>query len=312
MSTFTAGRENGAGSHRRPRGYDLIWRPQAKTRALIGQVETVLEEYQDHLPLSVRQIFYRLVATVGYEKTELAYQRLSECLVRARRAKLIPFAAIRDDGERSLWVPWHESPEDFWDETAERMRRYRRDRQAGQQQHIELWCESAGMLDQLERVAGQFSVTAYTSGGFLSLTAVKHIADRACDRNVPTVLLHVGDLDPSGESVFTALAEDTAAFVEADRSIHIQRVEAVRVALTREQVDEHDLPTAPAKASDKRTASWAGETCQLEALAPDVLASIVEEAIRSRMDDAKLAAQIAAEHSERVELLHALPAGTSA
>ena len=39
---------------RRVRG----WRPQAKTRALLEQVDEVLELYADHLPLTVRQIFY--------------------------------------------------------------------------------------------------------------------------------------------------------------------------------------------------------------------------------------------------------------
>ena len=43
---------------------------------LLGQVEAVLDEYADYLPLTVRQIFYRLVGAYGYEKTERAYARL--------------------------------------------------------------------------------------------------------------------------------------------------------------------------------------------------------------------------------------------
>ena len=50
------------------------------------------------LPLTVRQIFYRLVGAHGYDKTEQAYARLGEHLNRARRAGLIEFDAIRDDG----------------------------------------------------------------------------------------------------------------------------------------------------------------------------------------------------------------------
>jgi hypothetical protein len=91
---ITAGRENGRA---RPKGY-APWRPHRKTRLLLEQVEGVIDEYADHLPLTVRQIFYRLVGQYGYEKTELAYNRLVEALVRARRAQMIDFNVIRDDG----------------------------------------------------------------------------------------------------------------------------------------------------------------------------------------------------------------------
>src|SRR2546430_3008194 len=94
MSNITAGRNNG---RKRPKGY-APWRPQGPSRAIIAWVEAVLDEYYDHLPLTVRQIFYRLVGAYGYDKTEAAYGRLAEKLVRARRARLIPFDSIRDDG----------------------------------------------------------------------------------------------------------------------------------------------------------------------------------------------------------------------
>lgn len=57
---FTAGRENG---RRRPRGY-ADWRPQAATKALLGDVEDVLDRYREHLPLTIRQVFYALVITM--------------------------------------------------------------------------------------------------------------------------------------------------------------------------------------------------------------------------------------------------------
>jgi hypothetical protein len=60
----------------RPRGFIDDWTPQAATMALIDQVKTVLAEYRDQLPLTLRQIFYRLVGAYEYEKTEKAYKRL--------------------------------------------------------------------------------------------------------------------------------------------------------------------------------------------------------------------------------------------
>lgn len=305
---FTARRVNG---RRRPRGY-APWRPQRKTRDLLEVVLQVLGEYVEQLPLTVRQVFYRLVALGAVEKTERAYANLAEHLVRARRASLVPFDVIRDDGVVTYSERWHAGPEDFWDDTARRMRAYRRDRQAGQRQRLELWCEAAGMAPQLAKVADRYSVPVKSSGGFLSLTAVRLIAERALERNVPTLLLHVGDLDPSGESIFDALAADAAAFVESDRVILPQRVEAVRVALTGQQVADHGLPTAPAKGSDTRSRTWLGGTCQLEALPPDALASIVKQAIEDRLDRSVYEREVDREWADRYEIALGLPSGETA
>jgi hypothetical protein len=167
------------------------------------------------------------------------------------------------------------------------------------------------MLHQLNRVAEPYSVPVFSAGGFASLTATRLIADRALDRSVPTVVLHVGDFDPSGESIFEAITQDAAAFVEADRVIAPQRIEARRVALTREQVAEHELPTAPAKTTDGRSKNWRGETCQLEALPPDVLADIVNEAISDELDLDRYAGVLELERGDRAELLALPPGGES-
>jgi hypothetical protein len=305
VSEITAGRENG---HRRPKGYDLDYSPHGKTRAILDQVGEIIEEYEDHLPLSVRQIFYRLVGHYQYPKTELAYAGLAEKLVRARRAKLIPFDAIRDDGIVTIKDTYYGSIEDFHDETGRRARNYRRDRQEGQPQYIEVWCEAAGMLGQLNRVARKTSIPVYSCGGFGSLTGNYEIARRALARDVPTVILHVGDYDPSGESIFESMTADAAAFVEVDRVIHTCALIPVRVALTADQVEEYDLPTAPAKKSDTRSKNWTGGTCQLEALAPDDLAEIVEDAIAEWLDFDVYKKALQQEESDRASLL-ALPPG---
>ena len=81
----------------RVRGF-APWSPRGATLQLLDQVRGVLDEYEDYLPLTIRQIFYRLVGAHSYEKTEQAYGRLCEHLNRARRARLISMDVIRDDG----------------------------------------------------------------------------------------------------------------------------------------------------------------------------------------------------------------------
>ena len=81
----------------RPRGF-IDWRPQQRTVELLEAVQTVLEEYVEQLPLTIRQIFYRLVGRGLTDKTEKGYNRQVEHIGNARRARMIDMGAIRDDG----------------------------------------------------------------------------------------------------------------------------------------------------------------------------------------------------------------------
>jgi hypothetical protein len=50
-----------------PRGF-APWRPQVETSVRLDQVNEILEEYKDNLPLTCRQIFYRMVGAYQYPK----------------------------------------------------------------------------------------------------------------------------------------------------------------------------------------------------------------------------------------------------
>lgn len=293
----------------RPKGI-APWNPDAASVALLKQVNSILEEYEQHLPLTARQIFYRLVGQYGYDKTEHAYSRLCEKLVRARRALLVPFASIRDDGTTVRSPAGYDDVEDFWQVIRGAGKRFRRHRQAGQPVFIELSCEASGMVPQMVQVAFPYSVPVYSGSGFNSLTAIKEVADRALGRDVPTVLLHVGDFDPSGVAIFDSLGGDAALFVSQiadmvknpdDYSVDTQagvdrlcpyvdvqpdaELRPVRVALTDDQVDTYELDTAPPKRTDSRSANWPySYTAQAEALPPDTLADLVRSAIQQHLD----------------------------
>jgi hypothetical protein len=196
----------------RPRGYIQNYRPQAKTRALLDDADVVLREYREHWPLTVRQIYYRLVGAKGYPKTEAFYNTLCHHLANCRRARVIPFSAIRDDGVTTVDMQHFNDEEHFKEHIRLLGERYIRNKLSAQSIHIEVWCEAAGMIFQLADVAHRYSVEVYSSSGFDSLTAKKNLADRICRIGKPAVILHLGDYDPSGESIFESVAEDVAAF----------------------------------------------------------------------------------------------------
>jgi hypothetical protein len=283
----------------RPRGF-APWRPQAETLALLARVRHVLDEYRDHLPLTCRQVFYRLVATAGYPKEEAAYSRLCEALNRARRAGLIGFEAIRDDGATALEPEAYSSVEGFLATVRRAAEGFRLDRQAGQPVRLWLMCEASGMTPMLARVAHLYGVPVLSNGGFDSLTA-KH--DLACDLAAAMAAgqaaeaLHIGDHDPSGCHVYASLAEDVTAMVEAKIGAEPT---FTRLAVTPTQVADWGLPTAPPKATDRR--AFTGETVQAEAIPPDVLSALVEQAILDRQDAEIRRAVIAREEAERLRL----------
>jgi hypothetical protein len=292
----------------RHRGYIPNYRPQAKTQQLLEQAQAVLDEYRKFWPLTCRQIFYRMVGAHGYDKTEAAYGRLCHHLANARRGKLIPFDAIRDDGVTTYSLGHFDDRDAFLRHVRRLGEGYTRNRLAAQEIHMEVWCEAAGMLPQLHRVAERFSVPVYSSGGFDSLTAKKRLADRICDMEKEAIILHLGDYDPSGVSIFDSVAADVTAFVMADRPHGLVSVEFERVALTSEQVQGHGLPEAPAKASDSRSKTWTGGTCQLEALPPDAIASILKAAIERRIDWGQFNADLEAQAHDRLMIGGLLPA----
>jgi hypothetical protein len=288
------------------RGYTK-YNPQGKNAYWLNCARQVLNEYRDNWPLTVRQIFYRLVASFEYPKLEKNYQALSQMIARARRAHpiggsgAIPFEAIRDDTMRT------ENPFHFEDgengyrrymlQVAEQ---FRLNRQDDQERVIELWCEAGGMVPTMADIADPFGIKVSSGGGYDSVTSKHQLACRARDRfndeGRGTLVLHVGDFDGSGEDMFNVLHEDCLTmFMQWGCPEH--GFEVTRVALTENQVREYNVETAPPKPSDSRTEGFLNRyyglanelgtddiSAQLEALTPPELTTLITAEIEEQMN----------------------------
>lgn len=259
------------------------WNPRSETRHWMSCVLEILQVYRDYWPLTIRQIFYRLVANYEYEKTEQAYGRLINYLGRARRAGWIPFEAIRDDGAIVRESFGYDSPQDWAAAVQDSANRFRLTRMNDQDVRVDVFCEAAGMVPLLSNAVEKYGVHVYSGGGFNSLTTVKATAARITADERDTVILNFGDCDPSGESIFESFRQDVEMFCSQETGGFVQ-VEFKRVALTEEQVDDMGIPTAPPKATDSRSKNWVGDTAQLEAIPPDDLTQMAIDAVEAELD----------------------------
>lgn len=269
------------------------YKPLGKRKRILGHVREVLETYSSLLPLTVRQIYYRLVAThPEYPKEQKFYRTLVNTLALARRGGLIDFDAIRDDGVRTEHCgTGFRSLDDFKEYIGHYARGYTRDKHMDQPRQVFVLCEAAGMVPQIVRACGDYPVTVKSSGGMDSVTAKYDLA-RECSRK-DSVVLHVGDYDPTGLSIFHQLALDVRQMMEdhcREEEIRTPLYDCRRVTILEDHVSRFGLLTGKTKTSDDAKAWYPGiagninATCEAEALPPDVLIQLVKEAVAAEID----------------------------
>jgi hypothetical protein len=287
------------------------WKPQKRTEPLLRDIEAVLEEYRAYLPLTVRQVFYRLVGK-GYPKTEKFCSSVGDICTRARRSGRIPFSSIRDDGvsRQGGESLTYESPEAFYRAHEQLYNYYTRSWHADQPLAVSVLCEAAGMVPMIEAAVEDYRIEVASSSGLDSLT-VKHDLFRAAlwreeVFGQATILLHLGDHDPSGWWMHKSMAEDLEAFCR-DRD-HDGLIELRRVALTPAQIQDHGIAPQPDAVRPTNSHSRAflerglEPAAQLEAIPPDRLTAIIRQAVESTLDLDVLRASQAQERLEHAQV----------
>lgn len=266
-------------------------RSKAEMEVLRGAISELL--YEDN-PMTVRQVYYRLVTTGAIEKTEQEYKgTVVRLLTEMRRAGDLPFEWIADN---TRWMRKPRTHSSLHDMLASSARTYRRSIWQDQSDYVEVWLEKEALAGVLYHETERWDVPLMVTRGYPSLSFIHGAAEsiNACAK--PTYLYYFGDHDPSGLDI-TRSVEEGIRELAPDAEIYFERV-----AVTREQIDEYDLPTRPTKKTDARSRHFAGESVEVDAIPPADLRALVSDCIERHIAVRTLDQTKAIEQLERETL----------
>jgi hypothetical protein len=171
--------------------------------SIVQAVNAILAEYD--FPLTLRQIYYRLVSTNLVPNKRSAYNQLSKTLVKARENGEVDDTRIEDRARQVLrGEPGCDGPKQFTEIMEDWFRgsgkRYHADLWSNQPVFVEVWVEKDALSRVIAQAAEPYRVTVCPSRGYSSYTYLKRMAidDRLSDVDKPIIILDFRDHDPSG------------------------------------------------------------------------------------------------------------------
>ena len=248
--------------------------------------------------MTVRQVFYQLEMARIVEKTEAGYRQVQKQVLEMRRDGSLDWSFITD-GTR-----WQRKPDSYGDAggyVAQVARTYRRDLWQGQDARVEIWLEKDALADVVFDETYRWDVSLMVSRGQSSATFLYNAAktaeaawNQAC---LATYIYAMYDFDAGGMRAARTIERELPAYAPGT-PIHF-----TRLAVTEEQITTWNLPTRPAKKSDPEAAKFGAEAVELDAIDPDQLKGLVQEAILAHVDPHAWSVEQAVEAEERQGLL---------
>jgi hypothetical protein len=235
--------------------------------------------------LTLRALHYQLVG-LGMHNTIQHYKRVVSAMEVARWENVVEFEAFSDlDRVMIGETKWEETTVEEKIEEARYqigawMRSYSKNRWENQPYYAEVFIEKKALQGVFQGVCQRNDIALGACKGYPSLTFLYEASTRFMDADASgkrCVILYFGDWDPSGEDIPRSVQEN------------LQRmganVEVRRFALFEHQVREWNLPPAPVKLTDSRTANWDGfGQVELDAVPPEQLKQMLQDAIDSVFD----------------------------
>lgn len=273
------------------------------SKLILDKIIPIVEEYQtQNITLTLRQLYYQLVARGYINNEEKQYKKVSRIAKNGRYAGLIDWDAIED----RIRIPWLPSEwENLSDFLVSACDSYRLPRWNSQEYYIELISEKDALYSVLSPIAEMYHITFGIFRGYSSATSIYDLSKRVLqnlDMNKKVAILYVGDHDPSGLDMLRDIHKRLSEFTR-DRSC----IDLIPVALKLEQVTQYDLPPNFAKLTDTRAKEYIKDfgrnSWEVDALRPEVLTNLVKLSIQKYLDVDKMNTIIERENADRKQLM---------
>ena len=254
---------------------------------IISNAVEICSRYEKGI-LTLRALHYQLVA-IGMTNDVQHYKRVVTAMISARWSRIISFDTF-SDLDRAMVGETKASPTNL-DEGVEAakdaigawMKYYFKNRWENQPIYPEVLIEKKALQGVFDRTCSSLGVGMGACKGYPSLTFLHEAYLRykeQVDEGKEVVIIYFGDYDPSGEDIPRAIEENLSRM-----GVDV-RIE--RIGLNEEQVLKWNLPPAPAKDTDTRTAAFnlrggLGQV-ELDAVKPEVLRSLCKDAILNEFD----------------------------
>jgi hypothetical protein len=278
------------------------------TLETISQIERVMAEYDQRL--TIRQIYYRLVADHSLENSHNSYKRIVRILGDARKEGIIEYGAIEDrtreitENDETDYITPEGHLKRLYDYISKWDQHYGVPVWDDQPQRVVVMVEKQALQGIFQSVCEGWEVDLMVCKGYPSLTQQWELTERMKERishGEDLHLIYFGDFDPSGEDIFTKLPENLR------HEFGIEMASMVKEALTIDQVEKWGIPAYPAKVTDTRTKGFVeiygkGMQVELDAIKPDQLTQMIEHSI-NRHYDHDIAAEregLASDNRERI------------
>ncbi len=245
----------------------------------------IISRYEKGI-LTLRGLHYQLVS-IGMTNTLQHYKRVVSAMIDARWDGLVDFDTFSDH-DRSMigktdfsTTDLDSSINDAKNQIEAWMNSYYKNRWENQEYYPEVLIEKKALQGVFQKICWLKGVALGACKGYPSLTFLNEATQRFIEAQVngkKPVILYFGDYDPSGEDIPRSIQENVI-------KLGCESIEVRRFALMEHQVLEWNLPPAPAKETDSRTAKWDGlGQVELDAVKPEKLQELCSKAIESIFD----------------------------
>lgn len=268
--------------------------------ALLGKAVKIVEQYEEAgYAMSLRQLYYQLVARGHIENSQQSYTKVGRLISDGRMAGLVSWTAIEDRGRNLMGLATQLSPK----EAVKAARaEYRRDLWEDQPYRPEMWEEKQALEGVIGPVCDEERINFFSTRGYNSMSEAWRAGQRFAryiQRGQRPVVFYLGDHDPSGIDMTRDVEERLTLFCGVP-------VQVIRLALNMDQIREVNPPPNPAKMSDSRAADYVAkygdESWELDALSPDYLGTLIRNAVGAFRDAKLWDAALAREAADLDEL----------